>query len=102
MLVGILAGASVAGIRFIAIGLRRIHYTTSYSVGTFAVTACGMKVWGDRRQREEAKGIAAAVTGMKMLHEKRDREAKEKKMKEEEDKRRREEEERKRKSWKWW
>lgn len=33
-----------------------------------------MYFWCDRRRKEEARGMAAAVAGMKMLHEKKAKE----------------------------
>jgi Protein of unknown function (DUF3767) len=48
--------------------------TTNYAVGTFALAASGMHYWCNRRQREEARGMAAAVAGMKMLNDRKARE----------------------------
>lgn len=48
--------------------------TTNIAVGAFAATALGMYTWCTKRQREEARGMAAAVAGMKMLHERRAKE----------------------------
>ena len=48
--------------------------TTNYAVGSFAVAATGMYYWCTERQREEARGMAKAVAGMKMLNEKKARE----------------------------
>jgi hypothetical protein len=48
--------------------------TTNWAVGTFALAASGMHYWCTERQRKEAKGIAAAVAGMKMLNDKKAKE----------------------------
>ena len=53
--------------------------TTNYAVVSFAVASVGMYTWCENRRREEAKGMAAAVAGMKMLHDKKDREERERK-----------------------
>ncbi|KAK5939654.1 hypothetical protein PMZ80_008033 [Knufia obscura] len=100
LLVGIGAGGAVGGLRFIIRGLNKSYVTTNYAVATFALAATGMHVWCSRRRAEEAKGMAAAVVGMKMLHEKRAREEAEKKKLDEE--RRRLEEEERIRSKRWW
>jgi hypothetical protein len=48
--------------------------TTNWSVAGFSVVASAMYYWCDQRRREEAKGMAMAVVGMKKLHEKKARE----------------------------
>lgn len=48
--------------------------TANYAVGGFALTACGMYYWCQKRRIEEARGMAAAVAGMKILNEKKARE----------------------------
>ena len=48
--------------------------TTNYAVGSFAIAASGMYYWCTERQREEARGMAKAVAGMKMLNDKKARE----------------------------
>ena len=75
--------------------------TTNYAVGAFAITSIGMYTWCTSRQREEMKGMAIAVAGMKMLNEKK---LKEKAEEEERQKvREREEDERRQKQgWKLW
>lgn len=47
--------------------------TTNWAVGGFSVTAMGMYYWCEQRRKQEAKGIAAAMAGMKMLNEKKAR-----------------------------
>lgn len=100
LLVGIAAGGGVGGLRFIVKGIGKSWVTANYAVGAFALTATGMYTWCQRRKAEEARGMAAAVAGMKMLHEKRAREEAEKKRQEEE--RRRLEEDERIKSRRWW
>ena len=56
------------------IGLSGIGRTTNFAVAGFALTSSGMYYWCDQRRKEEAKGIAMAVAGMKMLHEKKAKE----------------------------
>lgn len=48
--------------------------TANFAVGGFVLSASGMYYWCDQRRREEARGMAIAVQGMKMLHEKKARE----------------------------
>ncbi|KIW86858.1 uncharacterized protein Z519_12479 [Cladophialophora bantiana CBS 173.52] len=48
--------------------------TTNLAVAGFALSASGMYYWCDQRRREEARGMAMAVQGMRMLHEKKARE----------------------------
>lgn len=74
LMVGIGAGGAVGGLRFILTGLSSILVTSNYAVGAFAVSASAMYYWCTQRQKEEAKGMAAAVAGMKMLNEKAARE----------------------------
>lgn len=102
LLVGMGVGGGVFGVGFVTRGLYKLNMTTRWAVGMFAVTACGMHYWCDRRRREEAKGIAAAVTGMKMLHEKKAREEAEKKKAAEEAQRIKMEEEERKKKETWW
>lgn len=83
-------------------GLHKLNITTRYAVGAFALTACGMHYWCDRRRKEEAKGIAAAVTGMKMLHDKKAKEDAQKKRETDEAERIRKEEEERKKKETWW
>ena len=47
--------------------------TTNYAVGAFVLTASGMYYWCEQRRKEEQRGIAQAVIGMKVLQEKRAR-----------------------------
>lgn len=47
---------------------------SNWAVAGFALTSMSMYYWCDQRRREEAKGMAAAVAGMKMLNEKKARE----------------------------
>ncbi len=56
------------------IGLSGVGATANLAVAGFALTASGMYYWCDQRRREESRGIAAAVIGMKVLHEKKARE----------------------------
>lgn len=106
LLVGMSAGLGVGGLRWIIRGLSRTWVTANYAVGTFAVVGCGMYTWCIRRQKEEAKGIALAVEGMRKLNQKKAKEEAERKAKEEESrlqKAREEEERRRNKTWyKWW
>lgn len=62
-------------------GVSRSWITANYAVGTFAIASLGMYTWCQSRRREEAKGMALAVAGMKMLHEKKAREEAEEKAK---------------------
>lgn len=48
--------------------------TANWAVGAFTLSALGMYTWCERRRKEEQKGMAAAVIGMKMLNEKKARE----------------------------
>jgi len=100
LLVGIAAGGGVGGLRFIVKGLGKTWVTANWAVGAFALASGGVYTWCQGRRREEAKGMAAAVVGMKMLHEKKAREEAEKKRADEE--RRRAEEEARIKSKRWW
>ena len=100
LLVGIGVGGGVGGLGFIVRGLSRLMWTTNYAVGAFTVTAGGMYYWCQKRRKEEAKGMAAAVVGMRMLHEKKAREEAERKKLELE--RRRKEEEDRIKNQRWW
>ncbi|KAJ9609358.1 hypothetical protein H2200_005685 [Cladophialophora chaetospira] len=74
LLVGMGAGGAVGGVRFILKGLSSISTTANFAVVGFTLSASGMYYWCDRRRKEEARGMAMAVQGMKMLHEKRARE----------------------------
>lgn len=56
------------------VGLSSVAATTNYAVAGFAIAAGGMYYWCDQRRREESRGIAMAMNGMKMLHEKKARE----------------------------
>ncbi|KAI1614960.1 hypothetical protein EDD37DRAFT_401254 [Exophiala viscosa] len=76
LLVGIASGGGIGGLRFVLKGLSSVLVTTNYAVGAFALTAGGMYYWCDMRRKEEQRGIAQAVVGMKMLHEKKAREKK--------------------------
>lgn len=100
LLVGIAAGGGVGGLGFIVRGLRRSLATSNYAAATFVLTASGMYYWCEKRRQEEAKGMAAAVVGMRMLHEKKAKDEAERK-KQELDRGRREEEERIRNK-RWW
>lgn len=55
-------------------GLASMMTTSHWAVGAFCVTSTGMYYWCDQRRKQEAKGIAAAMAGMKMLNEKKARE----------------------------
>ena len=48
--------------------------TSNLAVGSFCVTASGMYYWCTKRKQEEARGMAMAVAGMKLLNEKKARE----------------------------
>jgi cytochrome c oxidase assembly protein subunit 20 len=92
LLVGMGAGSAVGGLRFIlrgelslnlycldlcanaVSGLSSTLATANWAVGGFTVAATSMYYWCDQRRREEARGMAVAVQGMKMLHEKKARE----------------------------
>ncbi|KIX94651.1 uncharacterized protein Z520_09697 [Fonsecaea multimorphosa CBS 102226] len=74
LLVGIASGGAVGGARFILRGLSSMLITTNLAVAGFALSASGMYYWCDQRRREEARGMALAVQGMRMLHEKKARE----------------------------
>lgn len=106
LLVGIGAGGAVGGVSFILRGVSGLLKSSQWAVGAFATTAIGLHVWCDNRRKEEAKGIAAAVTGMKMLHEKRAREeADQKRLLAEQSRRKLEEEEERQRNkrwYKWW
>jgi hypothetical protein len=73
--------------------------TSNYAVGAFTLTAGGMYYWCVARQKEEAKGMAAAVAGMKMLNEKK---AQEKAEAEAATRQAEEQQKLKRSSWKFW
>ncbi|KIX02213.1 uncharacterized protein Z518_08152 [Rhinocladiella mackenziei CBS 650.93] len=77
LLVGIASGGAIGGLRFVLKGLSGGLVTANFMVAGFTVTACGMYYWCDERRKQEAKGIAAAVAGMKYLQEKRAREKEE-------------------------
>ena len=55
-------------------GLSSSLTTSNFAVGGFLVSASAMYYWCDQRRKEEARGMAMAVQGMKMLHEKKARE----------------------------
>ncbi|KAK5454359.1 hypothetical protein LTS15_006359 [Exophiala xenobiotica] len=74
LLVGMGAGGGIGGLRFVLRGLSSMVATTNYAVGAFALTAGGMYAWCEQRRKEEQRGIAQAVIGMKVLQEKRARE----------------------------
>ena len=93
----------MGGFNFILSGMNGIQRSSHFVVGTFCVTALGLYKWCDMRRQEEARGMAAAVTGMKMLHEKKAKEeAERKRQKVEDDRRRLEEEEQRRKNKSWY
>ena len=46
----------------------------NFSVAGFAITSLVQYTWCESRRKEEAKGMALAVIGMKKLQEKRQRE----------------------------
>jgi hypothetical protein len=48
--------------------------TTNLAVGVFAATGCGMYFWCDQRRKEETRGMAMAVAGMKALNAKKSKE----------------------------
>ena len=48
--------------------------TANWAVGGFTVAACAMYAWCESRRKEEQRGMAAAVLGMKILNEKKARE----------------------------
>lgn len=85
--------------QFILSGLRGMWMTTNWAVGGFSTTALGMFYWCQERRKEEARGMAAAVAGMKMLHEKRAKEDAEQRMVEEQTKLMEEEARIKQKRW---
>lgn len=58
----------------LTLGLAAMVMTTNLAVGGFAVTSLAMHYWCDQRRQEEAKGMALAIAGMKMLNEKRSKE----------------------------
>ncbi|KAK5056101.1 hypothetical protein LTR84_012654 [Exophiala bonariae] len=74
LLVGIGGGGAVGGLSFILKGLKSLGRSANFAVGGFVVTSSAMYYWCDRRRKEEARGMAAAVVGMKMLHEKKAKE----------------------------
>lgn len=80
--------------------------TTNLAVLAFAGTSCGMFAWCNARRREEARGMAVAVAGMKMLNDKKAKEKDEERRRAEEAERlarELEEEKRRNKRWyKWW
>lgn len=55
-------------------GLKSLGKSANYAVGGFVVASSGMYYWCDQRRKGEARGMAAAVVGMKMLHEKKAKE----------------------------
>lgn len=102
LLVGIGVGGGVGGLGFILRGLSSLTMTTNYAVASFAAATCGMFYWCQKRRSDEARGIAAAVAGMKMLHEKKAREEREEKERlriAEEVRKAAEEEQRRNRSW---
>ncbi|KAJ9654084.1 hypothetical protein H2198_006823 [Neophaeococcomyces mojaviensis] len=102
LLVGIASGGGVGGVGFILRGLKHLQRTSNYAVGAFALSSVGMFYWCQGRRQEEARGMAAAVAGMKMLHEKKAREEaaeKERLRAAEEARRKAEEEAKKNRSW---
>lgn len=99
LLIGICFGGGVGGLRFILRGLTNMWATSNYAVGGFALSSCGMYTWCEHRRKVEAQGMAQAVAGMKMLHEKKAREEAEQKKLLQEQKRRHEEEQLKNKRW---
>jgi len=74
LLVGIASGGAIGGSRFVLKGLSSVATSANYAVAGFALAAGGMYYWCDQKRREEARGMALAVAGMKLLHEKRARE----------------------------
>ncbi|KIV89702.1 hypothetical protein PV10_07083 [Exophiala mesophila] len=74
LLVGIGAGGAVGGSRFILKGISTIGRSANYAVATFVLTSGVMYYWCDQKRREESRGMAIAVAGMKLLHEKKARE----------------------------
>jgi hypothetical protein len=55
-------------------GLTGMVMTTNLAVAGFAATSMAMHYWCDQRRQEEAKGMALAIAGMKMLNEKKSKE----------------------------
>lgn len=56
------------------LGLSTIGRSANYAVATFVLTSGVMYYWCDQKRREESRGMAIAVAGMKLLHEKKARE----------------------------
>lgn len=103
LLVGIASGGGIGGVGFILRGLKNIQRTSNFAVGAFAASSVGMFYWCQSRRREEARGMAAAVAGMKMLHEKRAKEeAAEKEKQKAAEEARKQAEEKAKKSKSWW
>ena len=57
-----------------SVGLTGVGATANWAVGAFCLSAGGMYAWCEQRRKEEQKGMAAAVIGMKMLNEKKAKE----------------------------
>ncbi|KAF7506016.1 hypothetical protein GJ744_012363 [Endocarpon pusillum] len=74
LLVGIGGGAAVGGVTAIIGGLKSMGRAANFAVAGFVLLSMGQYGWCESRRKEEAKGMAAAVIGMKMLQEKRQRE----------------------------
>jgi cytochrome c oxidase assembly protein subunit 20 len=55
-------------------GLKATWRAANFAVAGFAIFSMGQYAWCESRRREEAKGMALAVIGMKKLEEKRRRE----------------------------
>ncbi|RMZ79068.1 hypothetical protein DV737_g3564, partial [Chaetothyriales sp. CBS 132003] len=62
------------GLALTAAGLSSMLLTTNIAVIAFSATAMAMYKWCRDRQREEAKNMALALNGMRMLNEKKARE----------------------------
>lgn len=101
LLVGIGSGGAVGGLKFIVSGVKGLFWASQFAVGTFTLVAGGMYTWCQHRRKEEAKGMALAVQGMKMLHEKKRKEEEVLRLKTEEEKILKQEEEERQKKRRW-
>ncbi|RMZ90888.1 hypothetical protein DV736_g1882, partial [Chaetothyriales sp. CBS 134916] len=74
ILVGIAVGGGAGGLHFIVRGLSSMLLTTNIAVVAFSATSMAMYKWCRDRQQEEAKNMALALNGMRLLNEKKARE----------------------------
>lgn len=56
------------------VGLKAMRRAANFSVAGFAIVSLAQYTWCQSKRKEEAKGIALAVIGMKKLQEKKQRE----------------------------